>query len=373
MNHMSDLANGLVSGVLEVLPKNGGYLRDPKASFAPEPTDVFVPQKAIQKFNLASGALIVGTAEKGKNGPVLNSIQTVCGVSPEKFAERSSLKEMTALNPEERFDLGKSGDISMRIIDLIAPIAKGTRGLIVSPPKAGKTMILESLTKAIREDSPDTRIVVLLIDERPEEVTHFRRATNAEVVASSSDQSIADHVRLAQMAMSQAVREVECNHDVVVLVDSITRMGRAFNQSGKGSGRTMSGGLDSRALEIPRKFFGMARNIEGGGSLTIIATALVDTGSRMDDMIFEEFKGTGNSEIVLDRKLAENRIFPAIDLRASGTRRDDLLFNEKEYEALTLLRRRAAAASPKPAMEGMLKLMEKWDTNEALLEGLTGD
>ncbi len=260
----------------------------------------------------------------------------------------------------------------MRIVDLIAPIAKGTRGLIVAPPKTGKTTILENLATAIHDDAPDTRIVVLLIDERPEEVTHFRRSTPAEVLASSSDQSIADHVRLAQMAMSQAVREVECGHDVVVLVDSITRMGRAFNQSGRGSGRTMSGGLDSRALEIPRKFFGMARNIEDGGSLTVIATALVDTGSRMDDMIFEEFKGTGNSEIVLDRNLAENRIYPAIDLRASGTRRDELLFTEDEFDALTILRLPALAARPKPALEGMLKLMEKWDSNAALLAGLSG-
>jgi len=284
-----------------------------------------------------------------------------------------NLKELTALNPERRFNLGKAGDPTMRIIDLIAPIARGTRGLIVAPPKTGKTMILEGLAKAIREDDPTTRVIVLLIDERPEEVTHFRRVAQAEVLASSSDQTVEDHLRLSKLAMSQAVRSVECGNDVVVLVDSITRMGRAFNAGGKSSGRTMSGGLDSRALEIPRKFFGMARNIEGGGSLTIIATALIETGSRMDDMIFEEFKGTGNSELVLDRNLAENRLYPAINLRSSGTRRDELFFTEKEYDALTILRRRAAAAGAKPAMEGMLKLMEKWDTNEALLEGLAGD
>jgi len=277
------------------------------------------------------------------------------------------------LNPEDRFNLGKGGDPTMRIIDLIAPIARGTRGLIVAPPKTGKTIILEGLAKAIHEDDPSTHIIVLLIDERPEEVTHFRRVSQAEVLASSSDQTVADHLRLSKLAMSQAVRSVECGNNVVVLVDSITRMGRAFNAGGKSSGRTMSGGLDSRALEIPRKFFGMARNIEGGGSLTVIATALVETGSRMDDMIFEEFKGTGNSEIVLDRNLAENRIYPAINLRSSGTRRDELFFTEKEYAALTILRRRAVAAGAKPAMEGMLKLMEKWETNEALLEGLAGD
>jgi transcription termination factor Rho len=370
---MSETAPGPVSGVLEILQKGGGFLRDPAKSFTPDRSDVFVPQKAIQKFNLSTGAMVQGQAIKGPKGLILDSIATVCGVSTQEFADRTPLKEMTALNPEERFNLGKSGHVSMRIADLIAPIAKGTRGLIVSPPKSGKTTLLENLASAISEDSPETRIVVLLIDERPEEVTHFRRSTSAEVLASSSDQSIADHVRLAQLTMSQCVREVECHHDVVVLVDSITRMGRAFNQSGKGSGRTMSGGLDSRALEIPRKFFGMARNIEGGGSLTVIATALVDTGSRMDDMIFEEFKGTGNSEIVLSRQLAENRIYPAMDLRASGTRRDDLFYNEEEYEALNKLRRRAVAADPRSAMEGMLKLMEKWPTNEALLAGLSGD
>ncbi len=370
---MSDVANGQVSGVLEILKQGGGFLRDPALSFAPSSGDVFVPQKLIKEWRLATGAMVAGTAAKGKKGLSLTQVQTVCGCSPEQFSRRQSMKELTALNPEERFNLGRGGNVSMRIIDLIAPIAKGTRGLIVSPPKSGKTTLLENLATSISEDAPETRIVVLLIDERPEEVTHFRRSTPAEVLASSSDQTVADHVRLAQMAMSQAVREVECGHDVVVLVDSITRMGRAFNQSDKGSGRTMSGGLDSRALEIPRKFFGMARNIEGGGSLTVVATALVDTGSRMDDMIFEEFKGTGNSEIVLDRSLAETRIFPALDLRASGTRRDDLLFSEEEYAALTILRRRAAAAHPRPAMEGMLKLMEKWDTNEALLAGLSGD
>jgi len=370
---MSETAPGPSSGVLEILQKGGGFLRDPGRSFAPDRSDIFVPQKMIQKLNLSTGAMVVGAVGKGPKGPVLESVETVCGLPPAEFADRTPLKQLTALNPERRFHLGKGGNVSMRIIDLIAPIARGTRGLIVSPPKAGKTTLLENLATAIHEDAPETRIVVLLIDERPEEVTHDRRATPAEVLASSSDQSVADHVRLAQMAMSQAVREVECHHDVVVLLDSITRMGRAFNQSGRGSGRTMSGGLDSRALEIPRKFFGMARNIEGGGSLTVIATALVDTGSRMDDMIFEEFKGTGNSEIVLDRNLAENRIYPAIDLRTSGTRRDELLFSEEEFEALTLLRRRAVAASPKPAMEGMLKLMEKYDNNEVLLAGISGE
>jgi len=370
---MSDNSNSPITGVLEVLQKGGGFIRNPGRSFNPDRSDLFVSQKMIQKFNLATGSEIAGHPGRGPKGPVLASIESICGVDPSIYANRTPMKQLTALNPEQRFNLGKSNNPSMRIIDLIAPIARGTRGLIVAPPKTGKTTILENLSTAIHNDAPDTRIVVLLIDERPEEVTHFRRSTPAEVLASSSDQSVAEHVRLAQMAMSQAVREVECGHDVVVLVDSITRMGRAFNQNTKGSGRTMSGGLDSRALEMPRKFFGMARNIENGGSLTVIATALIDTGSRMDEVIFEEFKGTGNSEIVLDRNLAENRIYPAIDLRASGTRRDELLFSEKDFDALTILRRRALAANPKPAMEGMLKLMDKWDSNDALLAGLSGD
>ncbi len=369
---MPETPHGHVSGVLEVLQKGGGFLRDPGRSFAPDRSDVFVPQKLIQRLNLSTGATVVGASEKSPKGAVLANVDSVCGVPPADFADRTPLKRLTALNPEHRFDLGKGGNVSMRIVDLTAPVGRGTRGLIVAPPKTGKTTLLENLATAIHADAPETRIVVLLIDERPEEVTHFRRATQAEVLASSSDQSVAEHVRLTQMAMSQAVREVECGHTVVVLVDSITRMGRAFNQSGRGSGRTMSGGLDSRALEIPRKFFGMARNIEDGGSLTVIATALIDTGSRMDDMIFEEFKGTGNSEIVLDRSLAESRIYPAMDLRASGTRRDELFFSEEEYTALTLLRRRTVTAAPRPAMEGMIRLMEKWETNEALLAELGG-
>jgi len=367
---MSDSLPNSASGVVEVLKKGGGFLRDPERSFVPDRGDVFVPQKMVQRLNLSTGAVVVGTAGRGQRGPVLSRVDTICGVAPEVFARRTPMKQLTALNPSQRFNLGRSGVPALRIIDLIAPIARGTRGLIVSPPKAGKTTLLEELAKAIYIEAPQTRVVILLIDERPEEVTQFRRGTPAEVLASNSDQSPADHVRLAQMAMSQAVREVECGHDVVFLVDSITRMGRAFNAHGKGSGRTMSGGLDSRALEIPRKFFGMARNIENGGSLTVVATALVDTGSRMDDMIFEEFKGTGNSEVVLDRRLAESRIFPALDVRSSGTRRDELLFGEKDYETLTRLRRQAASAAPGKAIEGLLKLMEKWPTNEELLSGL---
>jgi transcription termination factor Rho len=361
-----------ITGVLELDGQGHGFLRDPERSFRPTPTDAFVSRQLIGRHGLVAGATVSGPAQKGKKGPRLAEALSICGLAPEAFRGRPGFKELTALNPEPRFVLGAAGHVSMRIVDLIAPIAHGTRGLIVAPPKTGKTMLLEELARAIRVDVPETRNVVLLIDERPEEVTHFRRTVNAEVLASSSDQSVEAHVNLAELVLDQARCELECGHDVVILLDSITRMGRAFNAAGRGSGRTLSGGLDSRGLEIPRKFFGMARNIEDGGSITVIATALIETGSRMDDLIFEEFKGTGNMELVLSRQLAERRIFPAIDLRASGTRRDELLYTEDEMDALNMLRRRAAAASPGPAMEGMLKLLEKYPTNAELLTGITG-
>jgi transcription termination factor Rho len=291
-------------------------------------------------------------------------------LKPEKYRGRTPFAKLLAVNPDRRFRLGASGNTSMRIVDMLAPIGRGTRGLIVAAPKTGKTQLLEDLTKAIHADAPDARVVVLLIDERPEEVTHFRRQVPAEVVASSNDQSLEQHVRLANMCMAQVRCELECGHDVVVLVDSITRMGRAFNSHGADSGRTMSGGLDSRALEIPRKFFGMARNVEDGGSVTVLATALVDTGSRMDDMIFEEFKGTGNSEIVLDRSLADARVFPAIKPSETGTRREDLLFTEEELDAINLIRRRVVDVSPRQAIEELLKFLERFPTNEELLKNI---
>ena len=359
-----------VSGVFEVFRKGGGFLRDPARSFAPDRADVFVPQQLIKRFALADGATVTGTTKTDKKGTRLDAIKTICGMKPEAFRDRTPFSKLLAINPEKRFRLGDSGSPSMRMIDLFAPIGRGTRGLIVSPPKTGKTTLLEELTKAIHADAPDARVVVLLVDERPEEVTHFRRQVPAEVLASSNDQSLADHVRLANMCMAQVRCELECGRDVVVLVDSITRMGRAFNNYGSDSGRTLSGGLDSRALEIPRKFFGMARNIENGGSVTVIASALIETGSRMDDMIFEEFKGTGNNEIVLDRSLAEHRIFPAINLRATGTRRDDLLYSEEEMNAINLLRRRALDSPPRETIEDMLKAMKQWKTNEELLAAL---
>ena len=358
------------SGVIEVLKGRGGFLRNPERSFQPDRPDVFVPQKLISRFRLVTGAAVCGPTQSAKRGVQLADVQSVCGLTPQAFRERTPFAKLPAINPERRFRLGDGGNPSMRIVDLLAPVGRGTRGLIVSPPKAGKTQLLEDLTKAIHADAPDARIVVLLVDERPEEVTHFRRQVPAEVLASSNDQSVAEHVRLANMCMARARCELECGHEVVVLVDSLTRMGRAFNQHGSGSGRTMSGGLDSRALEIPRKFFGMARNVENGGSITVLATALVDTGSRMDDLIFEEFKGTGNSEIVLDRSLADARVFPAIRVADTGTRRDELLYSEAEIHAINKLRRRAVDVPPRQAIEELLKLLERYATNEKLLAGL---
>jgi transcription termination factor Rho len=358
------------TGVLEVVERRGGFLRNPERSLQLDRTDVFVPPPLISRFGLVTGAVVTGPTQTDKQGTKLSDVEAICGLAPAEFKSRTPFASLEAVNPDRRFRLGDGGNPSMRIIDMFAPIGRGTRGLIVAPPKTGKTRLLEELTIAMHADAPDARIVVLLIDERPEEVTHFRRQVPAEVLASSSDQAVDAHVRLANLCMAQVRCELECGHQVIVMVDSLTRMGRAFNQHGTGSGRTMSGGLDSRALEIPRKFFGMARNIENGGSVTVVASALIETGSRMDDLIFEEFKGTGNSEIVLDRALADSRVFPAINLRATGTRRDELLYPATELNTINKLRRRAIELPPAQAIEELLKLIEKYPTNEELLKNI---
>jgi len=347
--------------------QGNGYLRDPARSFQPDSRDAFVPAQLVRRFSLIAGSLVVGPAQPGRQGPQLTNVESVCSLTPAAFRDRTPFAKLVATNPDRRFHLGDLGNASMRIIDLFAPIGRGTRCLIAASPKTGKTQLLEDFTRAIHADAPEARIVVLLVDERPEEVTHFRRQVEAEVLASSSDQGTAEHVRIANLCMAQVRCELECGRDIVVLVDSLTRMGRAFNAFGSDSGRTMSGGLDSRALEIPRQFFGMARNIEGGGSVTVIATALIETGSRMDDMIFEEFKGTGNSEIVLDRSLADQRVFPALNLAKTGTRRDDLLHSETDLKAINALRRHVLDSPPKQAVLDLLKTLESYPTNEELL------
>jgi transcription termination factor Rho len=358
------------SGVLQLLRQGGGFLRDPVVSFQATSVDVFVPQKLIQEFGLIEGATVTGEARPGTKNDQLATVETICGLPPAQFGARTRFERLTAIDPSDRFRLGDAGNLSMRIYELIAPIGKGTRGLIVAPPKSGKTILLEQIATAIRACAPATRIVVLLVDERPEEVTHFRRTVDAEVLASSNDQGIDAHVNLAELTMAHIRCELECGRDVVVLIDSITRLSRAFNLAGTGAARTMSGGIDAKALEIPRRFFGLARNIEKGGSVTVIATALVQTGSRMDDFIFEEFKSTGNSELVLDRSLAEARIYPAINLLASGTRKEELLYPPEQMEKLNLLRRALAGRDPKSAMQGLIKLLEKEPSNDEVLRRL---
>ena len=358
-----------VTGVFK-RTRQGGVLRDAKYSYRPIETPVLVAQKLVSQYNLVEGAEIEGEAIREKQGLTMSGISSICGNPPAEFAQRTPFRQLVAISPSERFNFSLGGDPSMRAIDLVAPIGKGSRALIVSPPKAGKTMMLEKIANAIHAESPDARIIALLIDERPEEVTFFRRAVAAEVLASSSDQNAREHVELAELTLANIQTELECGRDVVVLVDSLTRMGRAFNLKGTGKGRTLSGGVEVGAMEIPRRFFGLARNIENGGSVTIIATALIDTGSRMDEVIFEEFKGTGNCEIVLDRSLAESYIFPAIDILKSGTRREEELFSEDDYQGIVKLRRMLSGQEPKEAMQNLLRLFEKYDTNTKLLNEL---
>ncbi len=358
------------TGVLTLHQKGGGFLRNPAQSYRPGDNDVFVTQQLIQQYGLETGAELTGAVQKGNKGFRLATVDAVCGLAPVDFKGRTRYDKLTAISPEQRFRLGDCGNLTMRLVDLISPIGKGTRGLIVSPPKAGKTRILEELANAIAFSDPAVRVMVLLVDERPEEVTHFRRQVKAEVLASSSDQDIASHVLLAETVMAHIQCELECGRDIVVLVDSLTRMARAFNSNDRGNKRTMSGGVGAGALEIPRKFFGMARNVENGGSVTVIATALIETGSRMDDLIFQEFKGTGNMELVLSRSLAEARIFPAIDLRASGTRRDDLLYSEEEMVWLNAIRRFLASRDPRSALTGLMTQMEKAPTNADLMNAI---
>lgn len=359
-----------ITGVFQALKQGGGFLRDPDVSFQPLDDDPWVPNKLIKACGLVDGATVTGTTRRGKKGQELAAITTVCGLSPDAFKARTKFERLTAIDPNERFQLGNNSNVSMRVIELLAPIGKGTRGLIVAPPKAGKTQLLEAIAAAIHAENPETRIVALLVDERPEEVTHFKRNVQAEVLASSNDQGIEAHVNLAELTMAHICVELECGRDVVVLIDSLTRLGRAYNLHGAGARRTMSGGIDAKALEMPRRFFGLARNIENGGSVTVIATALIETGSRMDDYIYEEFKSTGNSEIVLDRELAEARVYPAINIPASGTRKEELLYSANEIARLVSLRRWLSGGSPLAAMRGLLKLIDKTPDNETLLRAL---
>jgi len=363
----------LVRGVLTVRRDGNGLVVDPEHMFRSRGVVATAPRGLVREFGLVDGARVEGAASPDKRGGLrLRGVRSVCGLSPDQFARRTPFERLVSIAPKERYHIGRSPKMTMRVMDLFCPIGKGTRGLIVSPPKAGKTTILEDLANAVLEEEPSARVIALLVDERPEEVTTFRRTTKAEVWASNMDQSYADHVKLVRLALNHVRCELECGHNVMVLVDSITRMARAFNVEGGGSGRTMTGGLDASAMQVPRRFFGLARNIEGGGSVTVIATALVDTGSRMDNLIFEEFKGTGNSEIVLDRKLAELRIFPAINVNASGTRREEELYEPFELKMVRRLRRVLADRQPAEVISHLVSAMRKFKTNEEFLASLPG-
>jgi len=345
--------------ILRLIGNKGGFLFNPENLRKQD--QIYVPVDLIRKNRLCEGATITGGVEKGDKGYYLKEIESICELPPQEFKNRVLIDRLTAINPEDRFDFSKSEHDSMRIIDMFAPIGKGTRAMIVSPPKAGKTMLLEQFAYAVNETSPETRVIALLIDERPEEVTHFKRQVKAEVFASTSDRSSGQHVFLTNITLAHVRTELECGRNIVVLIDSLTRMGRAFNASGHGTKMTMSGGVSAGALEIPRRFFGLARNVENGGSVTIIATALIDTGSRMDQLIFEEFKGTGNCEIVLDRELADKRIYPAINILKSGTRKDEKLHNYEDYKEFTKIRRHIAEMDTKHAMMTVLKMFKNND------------
>jgi|UniRef100_A0A7C3YSP1 transcription termination factor Rho len=366
-----------VSGVLEVLEEGYGFLRSPENSYLKSPNDIYVSPSQIKKFRLLTGDTIKGYARPPKNNEryyALMKIETVQDEPVEKLMDRVPFEDLTPLYPQERINLEvpEKNDFSLRIINLFTPIGKGQRGLIVSPPRAGKTVILQKIGNAIVKNHPEIYLIILLIDERPEEVTDMERSVKAaEIISSTFDEVPERHVEVVDMVLEKAKRLVEAKKDVVILLDSITRMARAHNLVVPHSGRTLSGGLDSNALQKPKKFFGAARNIEEGGSLTVIATALIETGSRMDEVIFEEFKGTGNMELVLDRKLAERRIFPAIDLHKSGTRKEELLLSELELNRVWIIRRMLSEMTPVEMMEFILDRMKQTKNNLEFLESMS--
>ncbi|HZZ80352.1 MAG TPA: transcription termination factor Rho [Gemmataceae bacterium] len=358
-----------VQGILEFHPKGYGFLRSVAKGYLAQQADPFVEQRLIQKFKLRPGLLISGPTEPNQrgNGPKLKTIDTIEGKPAADYKPRS-FDEMTPIDPHQRIRLefGKE-PLTTRVMDLLTPIGKGQRGLIVAPPRTGKTILLQHLAQAVAKNHPEMHIIMLLIDERPEEVTEMRRTIKGEVVASSNDRDSSEHARLAELVMERAKRLVEAGKDVFVLLDSLTRLARAYNKNVSGGGRTMSGGVDVRALEIPKRLFGTARVFEEGGSLTVMGTALIETNSRMDDVIFQEFKGTGNMELVLDRKLADRRIFPAIDIAQSGTRKEERLFSKEELPQVTLLRRSLMELSPQQAMESLVQQLPKYPDNAAFL------
>jgi transcription termination factor Rho len=363
-------------GVLETLPDGFGFLRAPDYNYLPGPDDIYVSPSQIRKFDLRTGDTVSGQVRPPKDGEryfALIKVEAVNFEHPDEARNKIFFDNLTPLYPNERLKLETTREnISARVLDLLTPIGKGQRGLIVAPPRAGKTMLLQTVANSITENHPEVILIVLLIDERPEEVTDMQRSVNGEVISSTFDEPASRHVQVAEMVIEKAKRLVEHKRDVVILLDSITRLARAYNTIVPPSGKVLSGGVDSNALQRPKRFFGAARNVEEGGSLTIIATALIDTGSRMDDVIFEEFKGTGNMEINLDRKLMDKRVFPAIDINRSATRKEELLVTKDELTRIWILRKVLNPLSTVEAMELLIEKMSKSKTNADFLSSMSG-
>ena len=362
-------------GVLEMHPNGYGFLRDPKSNYLRELSDPFVPGSMIDKFRLREGVHLSGMVQPGRRnqGPRLRELNDVDGMALEDYREVKDFEDLTPVNPENWLQLEVGPQpLTTRVMDLLTPLGKGQRALIVSPPRAGKTILLQHISQGVSTNFPGVKLIVLLIDERPEEVTDMIRAVDGEVVASSLDRDIESHVRLSQLVIERCKRLAEMGQDVVLLMDSITRLARAFNKWVGNTGRTMSGGVDIKAMDIPKKLFASARSFEEGGSLTVVGTALIDTGSRMDELIFQEFKGTGNMELVLDRKLADRRIWPAIDISQSGTRREEKLLSPEVLHAVTMLRRTLATMHPVDAMEQLTAKLAKFKSNREFIELISG-
>ena len=363
-------------GVLEILPDGFGFLRSPNYSYMPSPDDIYISPSQIRRFGLKTGQVVSGQIRPPKENEKYFALLRVNQINfdePEKSIHVAPFEDLIPLYPEDRFILETTSDeIAMRVMDLVSPIGKGQRGLIIAPPRTGKTILLQKIANAITVNSPDVYLIVLLIDERPEEVTDMRRSVKGEVVSSTFDEPASRHITVAEMVIEKAKRLTENGRDVVILLDSITRLGRAYNTEAPHSGKILSGGIDAGALQKPKRFFGAARNIEFGGSLTIIATGLIETGSRMDEVIFEEFKGTGNMELHLDRRLADKRVWPAIDINRSGTRKEDLLFSPEELKLVWILRRVLNEMNPIEAMELFVEKMKKTRSNAEFLMGMTG-
>lgn len=361
-------------GIVEVSGKGFGFLRESKRNYAQSNNDIFVTPEVVRKHGLRDGMWIRGETRRGSRGPQLFRLTEIEGEDPENFQTIPVFEELTTINPNKRIVLETVPDrYTTRVMDLMTPVGRGQRGLIVAPPRTGKTTLLQHIADAVVKNHPDMKLIILLVDERPEEVTEIRRTVpTAELMASSNDSDIKTHTRIAQLAIERAKRLVEMGKHVFVLMDSLTRIGRAFNNAQGGGGRTMSGGVDARALEIPRKLFAAARNTEEAGSLTIMATALIETNSRMDELIFQEFKGTGNMELVLDRKISDQRIYPAVDIFLSGTRREELLLPSEDLHKINVIRRGLAGHKPIEAIERLLFFIRKYPTNAEMLKGLPG-